>query len=253
MSATQTMYLPVPLTAEERADLGLQLASAHQELRATKASNKSVMEDLKERHRDAEGSLQARTDELARQVKDGRTWKDVEVSIVRNFESRRLEVTRLDTGERVHDKERDLLPEEYQEQLPLGDVEQSCDPWWLVYNGEHGDRSDLLGRFQAPSAIAACDGIEATGITALWAEPDTEIDAEFSEEAPPISYVGNHVVVDPSARFVDLPTDAELKAAHPSPNASKATVERQRRRAEIEKKHREKNGKSNGKRQRHVD
>lgn len=112
-----TLRLPVKLTEEERlsrgqraGELGYDLTQVEEREKETKAAFKAQKE-----------RLQGEINDLLNQLRSGKEWREVEVSIEKDLKQRLEITTRLDTGEVV--STRPLGAEEMQGELKLAEKE----------------------------------------------------------------------------------------------------------------------------------
>lgn len=89
--------LAVPLTTIEKVDFGRRLAMLHQEYAQVEREKKSSADDFKDRLEILDGQ----TSSLARVVRDGEEFRDVECTWRYLFEANTKELIRMDTGEIV--------------------------------------------------------------------------------------------------------------------------------------------------------
>lgn len=104
-------YLKCVLSHNELLEYGNGLARLHAEANELKEQAKSVASDFKAKI-DAAGS---EAGIFARAIQNGFEYRDVECEVDRDFETKKVYTTRLDTGEII--KSRDMTQEEMQGRL----------------------------------------------------------------------------------------------------------------------------------------
>lgn len=118
----ETEHLPCPLTDEEWSERSEHCARliAERDTYAEEAKReaKAVKEEL--------AGMDAQIRGLSREIRDRRTWRDVQVRVEPDYEAGVMETTRCDTGEVI--RTRPLTLDEKQQKLPTMDVISEPDP-----------------------------------------------------------------------------------------------------------------------------
>jgi hypothetical protein len=113
-TTTITEILPVPLTDAEHKEISQRMAAANQEIAQIEIDLKAVKSQFKSRKESAE----ARRNECSDFINAGHQQKQVECSLVKDFNENTITLIRQDTGEIV--RTRTMSPPERQRGLDFG-------------------------------------------------------------------------------------------------------------------------------------
>lgn len=106
-------YLKYDFTREEKEEMGIELAQKFGELSQKEADKKAIVKSL-----DSDiSSLEAKTRDIATKLSNGHEYKNIDVEITFDYESRLKRFRRLDTGAEY--KEVPMTADELQVPLPL--------------------------------------------------------------------------------------------------------------------------------------